>query len=211
MDSSIAPGIISDHREKTSGIPDLLSQKGMNVSFAQLKTGDYRLNNNLIIERKSAVDFIQSIISGRLFNQCAKLNKTGLRPYILLEGNPYQTSHQIDRRAVKGALISVISSWQIPVIHSKNTEDSAATLFILSKQTLKQNDFLRKSGYKPKTIKNQKLKFLQGLPKVGSVMALRLLNHFGSIQKIVEADEKSLIKVKGIGNNTAKKIYDFVK
>ncbi|MGC9331742.1 MAG: ERCC4 domain-containing protein [Bacteroidales bacterium] len=182
----------------------------MNVTFAQLKTGDYKINNDLIIERKSADDFIQSIVSGRLFNQCAKLTKTCFLPYILLEGNPYQTSHQIDRRAVKGALISVITSWQIPVIHSENTEDSAATLSILSKQMLKQNDFLKKNGYKPRTIKNQKLKFLQGLPKVGLVMAVRLLDHFGSIQKIVEADEKTLMKVKGIGKNTAKKIYDFV-
>lgn len=210
MSSVFSLKIISDHRETPSGIPDLLSENGMSVTFAQLKAGDYCINDEIIIERKSADDFIQSLISGRLFVQCEKLCKTGMRPYILLEGNPYQTAHQIDKRAIKGALISVITSWQIPVIHSENIEDSASVLLMLCSQLLKRSHLLRFNNYKPKRINNHKLKFIQGLPKVGSVIALRLLEHFGSIQEIIAADEKSLQKVDGVGKNTAKKIHDFL-
>ncbi len=202
--------IISDHRETPSGIPGLLSENGISVTFAQLKAGDYSINNEIIIERKSAEDFIQSLISGRLFAQCEKLCKTGMRPYILLEGNPYQTAHQVDKRAIKGALISVITSWQIPVIHTENIEDSASVLLLLCSQILKRSHLLRFNNYKPKKIKNHKLKFIQGLPKVGSVMALRLLEHYGSIKNLIAADEKSLQKVDGIGKKTAKIIHDFL-
>lgn len=210
MISTISFKIISDHRETPSGIPGLLIENGMSVTFAQLKAGDYNINNEIIIERKSADDFVLSLVSGRLFAQCEKLSKTGMRPYILLEGNPYQTAHQIDKRAVRGALISVITSWQIPVIYSENVEDSVSVLLMLCKQMQKRTHLLRFNNYKPKKISNHKLKFIQGLPKVGSVMALRLLEHFGSIKNIMTADEESLQKVDGIGNNTAKKIHEFL-
>ena len=102
--------IIADYREKPSGIPDLLTQSGAEINFIQLKVGDYVINDEIIVERKSAEDFIQSLVSGRLFIQCAKLSRMCLRPLLLLEGNPYQTAHKIDRLAIKGALLSIYSS-----------------------------------------------------------------------------------------------------
>jgi len=209
MNTSHSFFITADHREMPSGIPDLLMEHGISVSVEQLKTGDYTVNNEIIIERKSAEDFVQSLLSGRLFGQCERLCKSGMRPYILLEGNPCLTEHQIDNRAVKGALISVITSWQIPVIQSENQQDSASVMIMLFNQMLKRNYLLRYSNYKPKKEANHKLRFIQGLPKVGSVMALRLLEKYGSIRNIINADEKSLLQTDGIGKKTAKIIHDF--
>lgn len=202
--------IIADNREYPSGIPDKLLEHGMKVSFSQLKAGDYTINDEIIIERKSAEDFVQSLISGRLFAQCEKLCKTAMRPYILLEGNPYETAHDIDHRAVKGALISVITSWQIPVIHTADKQDSASVLLMLCGQLLKRSYALRYNNYKPKKAANHKLRFVQGLPKVGPVMALRLLEKYGTIRNLINADEKSLLQTEGIGKKTAKTIQDFL-
>lgn len=63
--------IIADYREQASGIPKLLAGKGLHIQLSRLDTGDYILHNELVIERKSAVDFIQSLLSGRLFSQCS--------------------------------------------------------------------------------------------------------------------------------------------
>ncbi len=115
MDSIL---IIADDREQASGIPQLLVEKGINIHLSRLETGDYIINNQIIIERKSAADFIQSLLSGRLFSQCSRLVRMGMQPLILLEGNLFETDHQIDRKALKGALLSVSASWRIPVIHS---------------------------------------------------------------------------------------------
>jgi len=202
--------IISNYREKPSGIPGLLSQDGAEISIAQLKTGDYIINQELVVERKSAEDFIQSLVSNRLFAQCARLVKSGLRPFLLLEGDPFQTAHRIDPQAVKGALLSVIASWQIPVIHSKNHEDSTDILLMLGRQSLQHIQVVRLNSYKPKRIKNQRLRFLQGLPLTGPVLALRLYEHFRSIERIVNADEKELRTVEGIGKKAAEKIREFV-
>ena len=202
--------ITADYREKPSGIPDLLLQNGVVVNFIQLKVGDYVINNEIVVERKSAEDFVQSLVSGRLFGQCASLSKTCLRPLLLLEGNPYKTAHKIDQQAIKGALLSIVTAWQVPVIHSKNHQDSAAMLLILSKQTMSQSHLVRFSSYKPKRIKNHRLRFLQGLPKIGAVTASRLLEHFGSIEAVVNADIKALQEVKGVGKIMAVKIKAFL-
>jgi len=209
-DHNKLPAIIADYRESPSGIPALLTQYGAEVTVAQLKTGDYTINNEIAVERKSAEDFIHSLVSGRLFTQCARLRKTTLRPLLLLEGNPYQTRHQIDHRAVRGALLSISVSWYIPVIYSKNQKDSAGLLLMLANQAQTKNHVLLYTAYKPKRLKNHHLRFLQGLPNTGAVMANRLYEYFGSIEAIVNADVKTLQEVEGVGKKTAEKIRAFV-
>jgi DNA excision repair protein ERCC-4 len=204
------PVIVADHREQQSGIPGLLLKIGAMVNLRQLVTGDYIINDEMVVERKSADDFIQSLVSIRLFTQCARLVKTGLRPFLLLEGNPFQTNHQVDQQAIKGALLSVIASWQIPVIYSKDKEDSADQLLMLAKQEIQHGHWVRLNGYKPKKLKNHRLRFLQGLPNTGPVMAFRLYEHFGSIEAVMNADIKELLKVEGIGKKSAEKIRVFV-
>lgn len=100
--------ILVDHRENPSGIPRLLVKENVNIRLTTLTTGDYRINPGIIIERKSAEDFVQSLVSNRLFDQCARLTKSGLRPFLLIEGDPCKTRHKIGNQAVKGALLSVV-------------------------------------------------------------------------------------------------------
>jgi len=67
-----------------------------------------------------------------------------------------------------------------------------------------------RKGYKPKKPKNQQLYLLQGLPEVGPAIAFRLLMRFGSLNKIMRATEKQLLKVDGIGKTKALKIVEFI-
>ena len=50
--------ITCDFREKRSGIPEMLIQKNAEVGFSNLIAGDYIINNQIIVERKSAEDCI---------------------------------------------------------------------------------------------------------------------------------------------------------
>ena len=107
--------LTADNREKSSGIPALLRNRFASVQMAQLAAGDYLVNEEIIIERKTKEDFVQSLLDGRLFAQCARLRKTGLVPLLIVEGNPYKTTHHIAPTAIKGALLSINLSWQIPI------------------------------------------------------------------------------------------------
>jgi len=203
--------IIADNRELNSGIPDLLEANGVNVIMRQMVAGDYMINDEIVIERKTKEDFVQSIISGRLFDQCAKLKRTGAVPLIIVEGNPFRTLHDITSEAVKGALLSVSISWQIPVIRSSGTEDTARLLMMAARKQDKPPVFIRRKGIKPKKIQRQQHYILQGLPGVGPALAHRLLLHFKTIEQIVIADRKTLEQVEGIGKNKAKNIHQFFR
>ena len=202
--------ITCDFREKPSGIPKLLADNKAFVSFSSLSTGDYVINDQIIVERKTAEDLIQSIINNRLFEQCSKLKKESRRILILIEGNPYKTGHKMEARAIRGAILSILTAWQIPVICTQSADSSVDLMMMLGIQSLKNNVHIRlHNGYRPKKIKSQKLSFLQGIPSTGTAIAGRLMEYFCNIKSIVNASGDELRKIKGIGKKNSKKINDF--
>ena len=98
--------ITVDYSEAAYGLSDLLKDSGALVEIEKLSYGDYIINDMITIERKTAKDFLVSIIDGRLFSQLSNLKKFCNHPILLIEGNPYKTAHNFDRMAIKGALIS---------------------------------------------------------------------------------------------------------
>lgn len=147
----------------------------------------------------------------RLFVQVANLRKNiALRPVLLIEGNPYNTKHDITREAIKGTLLSISVSWQLPIIFSSDAQDSAETMVLIASQNLKDDFSIHRKGYKPKTISKKQSYFIQGLPNVGPKLANALLKAFGSIENIMFADEQELGSIDGIGQNKAEKIRAFI-
>lgn len=53
-----------------------------------------------------------------------------------------------------------------------------------------------------------KLYVLQGLPGIGPALAQRLLARFGSVERVITADEAALMQVRGIGRTTAMRIRE---
>ncbi|WP_430812430.1 MULTISPECIES: ERCC4 domain-containing protein [unclassified Carboxylicivirga] len=128
MNPTNEPLIIIDHRELPSGVPDLLKEAGATVEIKSLRKGDYLVAKHFLVERKTKNDFVVSIIGGRLFTQCLKIAQSQYHPLLIIEGNPYQTAHNIKRSAIKGALLAVCTAWHIPIIFTHDREDTATTL-----------------------------------------------------------------------------------
>ena len=203
--------IIADYREKPSGIPDLLEGRGVEIELKELKAGDYLINSQIIVERKTKEDFVQSLVSNRLFSQCQRIKRSHKFPLLIIEGNPYETTHRINQHAIIGDILSVSLNWQIPVFLTINREETADILIMAGKQLLKESVPVSRSGYKPKKPEKRKLFFLQGLPEIGPVLALRLVERFDSIERIMNVSEVELLKIEGIGKEKAKQIVDFIK
>jgi DNA excision repair protein ERCC-4 len=204
--------ITIDYRERNSGIIDLLTAEDISVEVRKLHFGDYIINHSITVERKTARDFLISIIDARLFNQLSSLKKNCEKPVLLIEGNPYKTDLDIDPNAVKGALISIKTIWYVPVIFSTSIKDTIDTLILMGRQDEKNEDVVPlRGGYRPKRLKNRQLYILQGLPKVGPAIATRLLNHFRSVSRIINATEEELMEVEGIGKSSARKIREVLE
>ncbi len=200
----IKPKILVDYREKNSGLPSLLVDAGFDVVIVKLPYCDYIINHGISIERKTGRDFVVSIIDGRLFEQARKIKQFLPRPLYLVEGNPLNFKINISRDAVLGAVVSLQAIWQIPMILSEDVEQSCHVISMIFHQSRKLPTLVEmRHGYRPKKLRSRKLHLLQGLPQVGPQLAKRLLDHFKSVQNALNASEKDLLKVHGIGKKKA--------
>jgi Fanconi anemia group M protein len=201
--------ITVDYRETESGLIDLLKNEGVFVEIKKVPYGDYIINKTITIERKTARDFLISIIDGRLFKQLSNLKKYCTNPILLIERNPYKTDLKFDRMAIKGALISAKTIWHIPVLFSRSKGDSRDIFMIIGRQVETCIDVLQlRGGYRPKRLKSKQLYLLQGLPQVGPIFAMRLIKHFKSVSNVMNASVQDLIEVDGIGRVSAEKIRE---
>ncbi len=138
------------------------------------------------------------------------MKKSDKHLVLLIEGNPYNTKHDVDRKAIKGALLSVSLCWQIPIIYSADVHDSAQMLIMAANQQLKENYFYFRKFNKSKYLKKKSEYFLLGLPTVGPILAKALLKKFGTIENVILADVEELQEIEGLGNKKVQKIRMFL-
>jgi ERCC4-type nuclease len=198
-----------DYREKASGIIDLLRCAGVQVEVGKVSYGDYVINDAITMERKTARDFLISLIDGRLFTQVSNLKKHCTHPVLLIEGNPFKTGLDFDEMAIRGALISIQAIWYVPIIYSRGKEETKDIILMIGRQEEVYMDVVPlRGGYRPKRLKSRQLYILQGLPRVGPTAAKRLLEHFKSVSNAMNAPVEDLVQVEGIGRISAEKIRE---
>jgi ERCC4-type nuclease len=199
-----------DYRERTSALfPMVAACSDFDVRVGRLIVGDYIVGREVVIERKTAADFIASVIDARIFRQAQRLAATRLRPLLIVEGEPETGLHP---HAWLGSMLSVAVRWRVPVIRCGNPDESLSVLRLLGAQTVRASEIdLPRAGYRPRRTENRKLFVLQGLPGVGPALARRLLERFGSIERVMEADEEELCAVSGIGPSKAAAIRALIQ
>jgi len=203
-----------DDRERGSGVVQALKTKGAVFQTRRLTVGDYVVDGNIFIERKTSRDFIVSLKSGRLFKQIAGLKKKGWRQLLIIEGLPLPLVGGASSRAINGALVAVAVSWRLPILYSECPAETAAILLRIEKQIIKSSEHQpRKTYWRKKSSRYpaQKKNILESMPLIGPRLANELLDNFGTLEKIFSASEKDLVKVKGIGIGKAGKIRDILK
>jgi len=201
-----------DYRERGGGILEILRKSNITVEEKKLFIGDYLINKHIAVERKTTRDFAISIIDGRLFSQASRLKRYAEVQLMIIEGTDlFYTGYEIDPQAIKGAIVSLSVSWQIPLIFSKSPEGTAEILVMAGIQDVKYRDeILKRAGRRPRRLLTRKLFLLQGLPGIGPKIAKRMLEHFGSVEKIIAASEHEISCVEGIGRKKASMIREVV-
>jgi DNA excision repair protein ERCC-4 len=204
--------LVVDHSERHAALVDAVRRSGwFDVRMDRLAAGDYLVNGEALVERKTVRDFIASLLDGRLFPQVARLAQSPYRSLLLIEGPTSPSLPDVHPHSVEGALVSIATMWRIPVLHSSDPEQSARMLRFVAEQVRGPRErVLRRFDRKPKRLASRRLFLLQGLPGVGPALAQRLLTHFGSIERIVTVDGATLAEVGGIGAQRAAHIRELV-
>ena len=201
--------IIVDTREKQSLISANLIEKKANIKYEQLEIGDYLIQDT-IIERKTFSDFIDSIIDKRLFTQLREIKKYP-KHFLILEGFNYEyDKFNVHENAVRGMLLSIAIDYQIPVVYTKNEEDTANFLILTAKkyERPKQEMSIRPSKTF-KTPEEQKQFILEGFPGIGPAAAINLLNKFPTLQNIFNSTQEELKEI--LDENKLKKFLSLLK
>lgn len=206
--------IVIDHREQASGVPGALKLRDdVDVSFAQLSVGDYVVDDNVVFERKTINDFATSLLDARLFRQATRLARVQMpkRTAFIIEGGFSQCSVAVSRESMQGALISLVLVFGIPVLRSTGADETARLIVYAGRQLADQDQgAIVWRNRKPKRMWNRRLHILQSLPGVGRERAIRLLEHFGTVERCLRADVAELCQVEGIGAKTAREIRQLV-
>ena len=187
--------IFIDYREKNSMVASELMHLGLEVEFLELKVGDY-LVNNIAIERKTVSDFISSMINRRLHSQIESLQQYENK-LLLIEGIEEHELYSDDSEgmsanAVRGFLPSILLKHKIPIIFTKDSEDTAKFIDVLArkKETESSLNATRKSFNK-----QEQMQFiLEGFPGIGPKTAKKLLEKFKTMKNIFSASSEELEK-----------------
>lgn len=190
--------ITIDYREKNSLVASYLIKENFDIEFKDLKIGDYIVKDT-IIERKTIPDFISSMINGRLLKQLEEL-KQFENKLLMIEGvskhEIYSDDNQkVNANAIRGFLLSIVLKHKIPLMFTKDSEDTAKFIEVLSRKKTKE---IKLNAGKKTLNKKEQLQFIiESFPGIGPKKSKELLEKFGSIQNIINAPEEDLKKILG--------------
>lgn len=190
----------------------MLEELGLVLTFETNSIGDY-ICGVVGIERKSD-DFLGF---DRMVEQVKELKQGfGDKAFLVVDCNlddlieqSQNHFHKDMESAILGMVASLCTRIGIVPLFCSNKRYTARIMKGLFE---KGNDGKTNEHLKPirprETHKDRQIHMLCGYPNVDSVIAERLLKHFGSVKAVVNADQKELQQVEGIGETKAKQIYE---
>jgi len=203
---------IADLHEKNSLVAAELISLGVDVEFQHLKVADYVIGE-VAIERKTILDFIQSMINKRLLRQLEELKQYEKR-LLIIEGTEEQELYNdepggMHGNAIRGMLLHTIFEAGCPIIFTKDYKDTAKFLFLIARKMEKEKKPLSlHAKKKARNFREQKQFILEGFPGIGPLTARKLLKKFKTISNILNAPEPELKNILKSKIKSFKKLLD---
>jgi len=184
-----------------------------------LETGDLHIATDddklLIVERKAAMDFVNSIKDGRLFNQVARAKQITPYVYVVIVGSilpakggkTYINGNLTgwDYAAIQGVMVS-IQELGVIIIYCADDNDFVAAVVRLANRS---RDVIPVMPVREAAIFGGAENVLASLPGIGVKKAADLLKHFPNVGYalwfLTDIDDKET-KIPGIAENTKKNI-----
>lgn len=213
------PSIIADIREKNSLVIAELTSKNIDVELKHLKVADYIIGN-IAVERKTTQDFISSMLNKRLLKQLEALKQYKKR-ILLIEGIDEQelyndsnnkTEKGVHANAIRGMLLCSILEFEVPIIFTKDSADTASFLNVLANRVTKPNRQISLKAKKKAHSKAEQQQFIiEGFPGIGPATAKELLKRFKTIKAIINAPAEELGKINRLGKKKADLIREIIE
>ncbi|MCL2687133.1 MAG: DEAD/DEAH box helicase [Methanobrevibacter sp.] len=199
--------VYADSREGNSKVLRALDTINVDIKIKTMVAGDYQVSDEVAIERKTAKDFVDSIVDKRLYKQGRILQEEFKKPILILEGDDIYSGF-LSPDAIRGAIASIAIDFGISIIPTRNPEDTAAMIkrIAIREQSGKSSPIQIRTERKPANVWEQQLFIIESLPNIGPVTAKKLLEKFGTVNKVINAKSNELQEISGVGPKTAENI-----
>jgi len=219
--------IVVDANEARCGLADLLIPRWDTVRVRRLVAGDVAIGDRILIERKTSDDFLASLEDGRLFRQAVRIASSCVRPLIVLEGADERLRGRIDASSLRGIELALTVGFRIPVLRTADLAETAVVIRHIAAQEARRrpsrprppSDASPSSAVKPADgvadpatgrarSSPQTYEVLLALPGVGKHRARSIAHAVGSVRKLSELSVRELMRIPGVGPDTAARIVD---
>jgi Fanconi anemia group M protein len=211
--ATAGPAISVDDRETSSRVVGRLYELGASIALERLEVGDYAIGDRILVERKTVQDFMNTLVERDLFGQIKAMANAVLRPVLIIEGDEDLYSvRNIHPNAIRGTLAAITVDMGVALIRTRDADDTAETLYVLAQREGSERGERKmhpKKSYR--SVREEQEYALAAFPNVGLKSARLLLEHFGSLKAIVDAEPEELSAVHGIGEKTARAIWDLAR
>jgi len=186
-------------------IERLLRKGGVLVERRRIEVSDYLVGMDVCVERKTLNDFLRSIYDGRLFDQVEQMRGNCNTAVIVIE-EPYFRVRDDARPHYLGAISSLVLRG-ISVVHVTSPEDTARFLIYLSRKVEGERPSIIpvRRRRRPKSWE-EAYAVLISFPTIGPRSAEKLLNEFGTLRDVLNAEFSRLKAV--IGEAKARKLKE---
>jgi Fanconi anemia group M protein len=148
-----------------------------------------------ILLHNTVSDFLNSMINKRLSRQLEELQQYPSR-LLIIEGfedrELYPEENGLNPNAIRGFLLSNLLKYKVPIIFTKNYQDTARFLIVLAKK--KEQETGIRAMKKAFSKKEQLQYILEGFPGIGPKTAKKLLKKYKTIKSIANQDLEELKK-----------------
>jgi ERCC4-related helicase len=206
------PKIVIDDRETSSKVVEVLSGMGARISLERLPHGDYAIGDRILVERKTAADFVDTLINRDLLGQVKAMAEAVTRPVLIVEGGDLYTQRDLHPNAIRGVIAALTIDMGVSLIATKDEQDTAQMLFVLARREEGERGERKLHPHKSyRSLQEEQEYLVSAFPDVGLKNARLLLAHFGSVQAIANASAEELTAIRGIGGKTAGKIVELCR
>ena len=178
---------------------------GFEVQIEQLEVGDIVCPDAKFgVERKTPEDFVASF--NKIFSQCGELAKNYENAFLVIDGDFSQICALATPAMIIGTIASLTAREKVSVMCSGNYFPELVCKIIAKFSDGKTRELVARRE-RPQT-KDFRLNVLCSVPGISVAKAQQLLERFGSIRNVIDADVKEICEIPRIGPTLACRIKE---
>ena len=213
--------LIIDSREKSNLSEFIISEASrMNILTEKqwIEIGDY-VYQDVCFEAKSTIDFLQSVLNGRLWNQVDNMDRHYEYSIVIIHGSLHQVmaypkyvNMQINEQLLKhkfyGAIGRLTLDTDCKVFWVESPQKAAKIITTICKMRPVKRSVIQPTLLKRITTDDLRLDMLCTIKGVSKSKAKKIIEKYGSVMEVGESNVNELSSIDGIGPTIAKRIID---